>query len=69
LFRCIAFASAPLKSHAKATLKDRVKKGIMEKAGKDRFDKPLSLYEDETFFSKVSIKDTDGDFYIFDSHV
>gem|GEM_PF-6368906 len=50
-------------------MKDRVKKGIMEKAGKDRFDKPLSLYEDETFFSKVSIKDTDGDFYIFDSHV
>lgn len=47
--------------------KERVKKGIVVKAGKDRFDKPLSLMEGDTFFTKVSGKDTDGDVYVFES--
>lgn len=62
-----AFASAPFKMHAKTTVKDRVKKGILVKASKDRFDNPLSLYEGDKFYTKVSGKDTDGDLYIYDS--
>ena len=36
-------------------------------AGKDRFDKPINLFEGDTFYTKVSTKDTDGDMYIFES--
>ena len=32
-------------------------------AGKDRLDKPLSLFEGDTFYTKISTKDTDGDMY------
>ena len=35
--------------------------------GSDRFDKPLSLFDGDRFYCKVSGKDTDGDLYIFDS--
>lgn len=45
----------------------RIKKGLVVKAGKDRSDKPLSLMEGDTFFTKVSAKDTDGDVYVFES--
>jgi len=36
-------------------------------AGKDRFDKPINLFEGDTFYGKVSTKDTDGDLYIYES--
>lgn len=45
----------------------RINKGIRVTAGKDRFDKPISLFEGDTFNTKVSAKDTDGDLYIFES--
>ena len=44
-----------------------MKKGFLVKNGKDRFDKPLSLFDGDRFYSKVSAKDTDGDLYIFES--
>jgi mannose-6-phosphate isomerase-like protein (cupin superfamily) len=47
--------------------KKRANKGITVKAGKDRFDKPISLFEGDTFFTKVSTKDTNGDVYVFES--
>lgn len=50
-----------------AKARDRVKKGIMVASGKDRFDKPLALFEGDKFYCKVSSKDTDGDLYIFES--
>ena len=46
---------------------ERIKKGLIVKAGKDRNDKPLSLMEGDTFFTKVSAKDTEGDVYVFES--
>ena len=46
---------------------DRIKKGVIVKAGKDRNDKPLSLMEGDTFFTKVSGQDTNGDVYVFES--
>ena len=47
--------------------KRRVPKGILVGADKDRFDKPLPLFDGDTFYCKVSGKDTDGDLYIFES--
>jgi quercetin dioxygenase-like cupin family protein len=35
--------------------------------GKDRTDSPLSLFEGDTFFTKVSGRDTNGALYIFES--
>ncbi|WP_203229903.1 hypothetical protein, partial [Flavobacterium sp. LMO9] len=44
-----------------------VDKGFMVKAGKDRFDKPISLFEGDTFNTKVSTKDSDGDVCVFET--
>jgi mannose-6-phosphate isomerase-like protein (cupin superfamily) len=45
----------------------REKKGYKVDAGKDRFDKSISIFDGDTFFCKVSGKDTDGDMYVFES--
>jgi mannose-6-phosphate isomerase-like protein (cupin superfamily) len=39
----------------------------MVASGKDRSDKSISLFEGDTFFTKVSAKDTNGDVYVFES--
>ncbi len=59
--------STPFKIAARSNTKARVAKGIMVKNGSDRFSKPLSLFDGDKFYCKVSGKDTDGDLYIFDS--
>ena len=45
----------------------RVTKGIHVKSGNDRFDKPISPFDGETFYTKISSKDTDGDLFAFES--
>lgn len=45
----------------------RVDKGFKVDAGKDRFDKSINILEGDTFYTKVSTKDTDGDLYIYES--
>jgi mannose-6-phosphate isomerase-like protein (cupin superfamily) len=47
--------------------KKRVDKGLKVDAGKDRFSKPITLFEGDTFYTKVSTADTDGDVYVFES--
>ena len=42
-------------------------KGYKVKAGNDRFDKPITLLEGDTFYTKVSSKDTEGRMYMFES--
>jgi mannose-6-phosphate isomerase-like protein (cupin superfamily) len=42
-------------------------KGFKVEAGKDRFNEVLSLFEGDTFFTKISTDDTDGDMYAFES--
>ena len=59
--------TAPLALLANQKFKKRVGKGIRVAAGKDRFEKPISLFEGDTFYTKVSTKDTDGDVYVFES--
>ncbi|QNA42946.1 cupin domain-containing protein [Lacibacter sediminis] len=67
---CLAvggIAATPFKLAAKNITKQRAQKGILVKNGSDRFNKPLSLFDGDKFYCKVSGKDTDGDLYIFDS--
>src|SRR4051794_38762514 len=62
-----AMITAPLSLLANWKLRNRVDKGIRVAAGKDRFEKPITLFEGDTFYTKVSSKDTDGDVYVFES--
>ncbi len=62
-----AFLTMPFSIYAKSKWGTRVDEGFNVGAGKDRFDKPINLYEGDTFYTKVSTKDTDGDMYVFES--
>src|SRR5882757_3430449 len=62
-----SFLSAPIALMAKTFGNKRVDKGIRVDAGKDRFDKPISLFEGDSFYTKVSTADTNGDVYVFES--
>lgn len=67
---CLALGSvamSPFQLDAKSKLNERVKKGFIVNNGTDRLNKPLSLFDGDKFYCKVSSKDTDGDLYIFDS--
>jgi mannose-6-phosphate isomerase-like protein (cupin superfamily) len=61
------FLIAPFAGIAKVISKSRVEKGLKVDAGKDRFNEPISLFEGDTFYTKVSSKDTDNEIYIFES--
>jgi len=61
------FLTAPFAAIARINSKKRVDKGIKVDSGKDRFDKPISLFEGDTFYTKISTADTDGDVYVFES--
>lgn len=62
-----AFLSAPFTALSQLNKRERVDKCIKVNAGKDRFGKPISLFAGDTFYTKVSSKDTDGDVYVFES--
>ena len=62
-----SFLTAPFTINARSKSPIRENKGFKVDAGKDRYDKSISLFEGDTFYSKVSTKDTDGDMYIFES--
>ena len=61
------FLSAPLDSYANRHSKKRATKGFKVSAGKDRDDSPISLFEGDTFYTKVSTNDSDGDVFVFES--
>jgi mannose-6-phosphate isomerase-like protein (cupin superfamily) len=60
------FLSTPFTVRAQSN-PTRADKGLKVDAGKDRFGKPISLLEGDTFYTKVSTSDSDGDLYIFES--
>ena len=62
-----ALLAGPMSALAKFIGIKRVSKGVKVDAGKDRFEKPISLYEGDTFYTKISTADTDGDLYVFES--
>ncbi|MGL4632163.1 MAG: cupin domain-containing protein [Leadbetterella sp.] len=45
----------------------RIKEGLIVNAGKDRFDKPISLFEGDLFYTKVSSTDTEMDLFLWES--
>jgi mannose-6-phosphate isomerase-like protein (cupin superfamily) len=59
--------ASPVTLLAKAVRNFRVGQGFLVKSGMDRFEKQLSLFEGDTFMTKISTKDTDGDMYVFES--
>jgi mannose-6-phosphate isomerase-like protein (cupin superfamily) len=62
-----AVLAAPMGSMANRYARLREKTGFKIDAGSDRFQKPITLFDGDTFFTKVSTKDTDGDFYAYES--
>jgi len=63
----VASLAAPFSAMAKNDRKKRGDKVIKVAAGVDRFGKPISLFEGDTFYTKVSSTDTDGDVFVFES--
>ncbi|WP_342084290.1 cupin domain-containing protein [Dyadobacter sp. OTU695] len=62
-----ALFNAFFDANAGSKSKTRENKGFKVDAGKDRFDKNISPFEGDTFYCKVSTKDTDGGMYVFES--
>ena len=62
-----SFLTAPIALMAKPFGNKRVDKGIKVDAGKDRYGKPFSLFDGDTFYTKVSTADSNGDVYVFES--
>ncbi len=60
--------TAPFPMGAKPVKDSRTRDGFKVGTGKDRNDKSISLLEGDTFYSKVSTEDTDGDNYVFESN-
>ena len=62
-----SFFATSFNVNARAKSKIRDDNGFKVDAGTDRFDKGISLFEGDTFYCKVSTKDTNGDMYVFES--
>jgi mannose-6-phosphate isomerase-like protein (cupin superfamily) len=62
-----AIIATPITLIAKTLSTFRASAGFMVDAGKTRADKPITLMEGDTFYTKVSTKDTDGDMYAYES--
>src|SRR6195952_1467347 len=63
----VPFAATPFISKSAPPGKKRAGKGFKVEKGKDRFDASITLLEGDTFFTKISSKDTDGDSFLFES--
>ncbi|WP_218840226.1 cupin domain-containing protein [Spirosoma fluviale] len=61
------FLVSPFLWAADTLKKYRIDKGFKVDAGKDRFNQAISLFDGDTFMTKVSTKDTNGDLYIYKS--
>ncbi|WP_346317980.1 cupin domain-containing protein [Chitinophaga sp. YIM B06452] len=62
-----SFLTAPFGAIAKPGPQTRDDKGFKVDAGKDRFNKSTSPFEGDSFYTKVSAKDTNGGMYVFES--
>jgi hypothetical protein len=63
----VASLTAPFVVMAKKIKDKRGDKVIKVVSGDDRFGKPISLFNGDTFYTKVSTIDTNGDVYVFES--
>jgi len=62
-----AVLASPVILIAKSYTMLREKNGYKIDSGTDRFQKPVNLFDGDTFYTKVSAKDTDGDLYVYES--
>jgi mannose-6-phosphate isomerase-like protein (cupin superfamily) len=62
-----AIIATPFNLVAKKFPRLRPNTGFMVDAGQSRSGKGITLLEGDTFFSKISTNDTDGDMYVFES--
>ena len=62
-----ALLLSPFSSIARIGANKRIDKGLKVDAGKDRGNKPISLFEGDTFYTKVATNDSDGDVFVFES--
>lgn len=62
-----ALVTSPVQLYARTKKRLRDGKGFFVRAGKDRFGKTIAPFDGDSFFAKVSTKDTDGDLYVFES--
>jgi len=62
-----AFMASPINMIAGTIKKYRDGGGFLVGAGKDRFDKPITLLQGDTFFTKISSVDTNGDLFVYES--
>ncbi|MCE7064590.1 cupin domain-containing protein [Dyadobacter sp. CY326] len=62
-----AMSAAPFRSLAAAKERKRVTEGFKVDSTADRFGSPIKLFEGDTFTTKISTKDTEGDIYVFES--
>lgn len=62
-----SFFSAPFTGNARSLSQPGDDKGFKVDAGKDRFDKSISPFEGDRFYTKVSTKDTAGGMFVFES--
>lgn len=70
LNNCLAAGAlllSPFSSIARIGANKRIDKGLKVDAGKDRGNKPISLFEGDTFYTKVATNDSDGDVFVFES--
>ena len=63
-----AWLLAPFAGWARRTPWDRTTEGFVVGRGKARTGNGISLFEGDTFYTKVSTKDTNGDIYMFESN-
>jgi hypothetical protein len=62
-----ALLTAPLSLLAKVYAKIKEKAGYKTGSGTDRFENLITLFDRDTFYTKISTKDTDGDLYVYKS--
>lgn len=62
-----AFVAAPFSLMAGAVKARREGKGFLVKAGQDRANQPMALFDGDTFLTKIAPADTAGDIYVFES--
>ncbi len=63
----ISMLAVPLTIQAKQYIGARITIAFRWMLAKIAFGKSISLFEGDTFYCKVSSKDTDGDIYMFES--
>lgn len=61
------FLALPFEVAARAVARFRTGKGFLVKTAQDRANRPMALFDGDTFWTKIATADTEGDLYVFES--